>query len=300
MRLLGPHRVVVRRNHVAREGPLRPVGGRRQGQGRFRRPRHEQVGLGLLDDLLDVHHADRDGAVRARLHARGGFAFHEPVAAHVALADDALGAAVLGRLVGTGQRAVLAPEALVIEVLDDARDRVLLVGLHRAGVHAGRVEAVVAGGRHVLDDRQAPAAAVQQADVAPRLFVLEAVEPVTGCDARLAPRAGVQIHVEGVLLAGGRRRRRHERRVASGQGRSCIVGPRGVVRLREASRRPSSCCSLQVAVDEGRCRSHHSHPARASRGATWNCSGCTRSAGTPACRSHTPLPSMKVEGPHRK
>ena len=43
-------------------------------------------------------------------------------------------------------------------------DRVLLVGLHRAAVHAGRVQAVVAGGRHVLLHRRRAAAAEEQAD----------------------------------------------------------------------------------------------------------------------------------------
>ena len=249
VRLLGPHRVVVRRNHVARQDPLRPVGGRRQREGRLGRPRHEQVGFGFLDHLLHVHHADRDGAVRTRLHAGRGFSLDQPVAAHVALADDALGTAVLGRLVGAGQRAVLATEALIVEVLDDARDGVLLVGLHRTRVHAGRVQAVVTCRGDMLDDRQAPASTVQEAHVAPRLLLLETVQRVTRGDARLAAGAGVEVHVEGVLLAGGRRGRRHQRRVAPGQGRT--AGVRGVVRLREA-RHGGDLLLFQIPVDEGR------------------------------------------------
>ena len=264
MRLLRAHRVVVRRHHVAREHPLGPVGGGRQRQGRLRRPGHEQVGLGFLDHLLDVDHANRDGAVRTRLHAGRGFPVGEPVAAHVALADDPLGTAVLRRLVRTGERAVLAAEALVVEVLDDAGDRILLVGLHRTCVHAGGIQAVMAGRRDVLDDRQAPAPAVQQPDVAPRFLLFEAVQGMAGRHARLAARAGVEIHVEGVLLAGGRRRRRHQRRVALGQGRTAGVG--GVVGLCEA-RHGGYLLLFEIAVDEDRrtsraCNSRAGHRRR--------------------------------------
>ena len=95
--------------------------------------------------------------MRAGLDARRGLAGREPVAAHVALADDALARVKLGDVVRAGERAVLAAEALVVEVLDDPGDRVLLVGVDRAGVQAGRVEAVMARRGHVLQHRQASA-----------------------------------------------------------------------------------------------------------------------------------------------
>ena len=249
VRLLRTHRVVVRRDHVARQHPPGPVDGRGQRQGRLRRARDEQVRLGLLDHLLDVHHPDGDGAVRARLHAGRGLPFREPAAAHVALAHDPLRAAVLRRLVGAGQRAVPAAEALVVEVLHDPRDRVLLVGIHGTGVQAGRVETVVAGRRDVLDDRKTPAPAVQQAHVAPGLLLLEAVQRVAGGDARLAARAGVEVHVEGVLLAGGRRRGRQEGRIALREGRAAGAG--GVVRPRETLR-GGDLLLLQIVLDERR------------------------------------------------
>ena len=255
-RPVGPlraHRVEVGRHHVARQGARSPVGRRRQRQGRFGRAGNEEVGLRFLHDLLDVDHPDRDGAVRTRLDARRGFAGLEPVAAHVALAHDPFGAAVLRRLVGTGQRAVLAPEALIVEVLDDSGDRVLLVGVHRTRVHAGGVEAVVTGGRDVLHDRQMLAPAVQQPDVAPRLVLLQPVQRVASRDARLATGAGVEVDVERVLLAGGRRRRRHEGRVAAGKGRTGV--PRRVVRLREAGRGGDQLLLFQVAVHGGGHRS---------------------------------------------
>ena len=95
-------------------------------------------------------------------------------------------------------------------------DGILLVGLHRAAVHAGRVEAVVAGGGHRLLHGRLARAAVQEADAAPGLVVVEAVQAVAGGDAGLAPRAGVEVDAEAVLLAGGRPRERDQRLVAAG------------------------------------------------------------------------------------
>jgi hypothetical protein len=51
---------------------------------------------------------------------------------------------VLRDVVRAGERAVLAADALIVEVLDDAGDRLLLVGADRAADQARRVEAVVA------------------------------------------------------------------------------------------------------------------------------------------------------------
>ena len=60
----------------------------------------------------------------------------EAVAAHVALAYDAEVFVVLRGVVGTHQRAVLTTEALIIEMLDDARLGVLFVGSRGTPVHA--------------------------------------------------------------------------------------------------------------------------------------------------------------------
>ena len=49
----------------------------------------------------------------------------------------------LGDVVRAGERAVLAAEALVVEVLDDPRDRIFLISIDRAGAQTGGVEAVM-------------------------------------------------------------------------------------------------------------------------------------------------------------
>ena len=67
-------------------------------------------------------------------------------------------------------------------------DGILFVGLDRTAVHARRVEAVVAGGGDRLLHRRVARAAVQQADAAPGLVVVQPVQAVAGRDARLAAR----------------------------------------------------------------------------------------------------------------
>ena len=86
-------------------------------------------------------------------------------------------------------------------------DGILLVGVDRAGDHARRLQAVMAGGRDVLHHRRRARAADEQAHVAPRLRFVEPVERMAGGDARLAARAAVEIDLEGVLLPRPRRRR---------------------------------------------------------------------------------------------
>ena len=76
----GVDRVVVGRDHVARQDPRRPVGGRRQRDLGLGRTRDEQVGLRLLHHLVRVHHPDADGLAGARLDARGGLPGASPSA----------------------------------------------------------------------------------------------------------------------------------------------------------------------------------------------------------------------------
>ena len=77
--------------------------------------------------------------------------------------------AVFGRVVRAHEGAVLAADTLVIEVADDAGDRVLLVRLHRAAAETGRIHAVVTGGGDGLLGGMESRAAVQKADRAPHL-----------------------------------------------------------------------------------------------------------------------------------
>ena len=145
---------------------------------------------------------DRDGVRGAGLHAGGGFAFGEAAVAHVAFADDAEAFAVLWNVIRALQHTILATDALVIEVADDAGERVLFVGENRAAVEAGGIGTVMAGGGDRLGERVGAVAADEEADVAPGFVVVEAVEGVAGGDAGFAAGAGVECDPEGVLFAG--------------------------------------------------------------------------------------------------
>src|SRR5690606_13718670 len=110
-----------------------------------------------------------------RLHTCWRFTDRESVLAHVTFAYDAQALVVLRYLVGTRERAVLTADALVIEVLDDPRALILLVGTYRAAVHAGGIEAVVAGGCNGLLDRGLRRAAVNDAYRTPCFVMVQTV-----------------------------------------------------------------------------------------------------------------------------
>ena len=86
-------------------------------------PGKEQVGLAVLDDRLVGHHGNPDRGWSGRLctHAGALYLDRQAVAAHVALADDAPLDVELGHVVGAGEGAVLAADALIVEVLDESR-----------------------------------------------------------------------------------------------------------------------------------------------------------------------------------
>ena len=66
-------------------------------------------------------------------------------------------------------------------------------------------DAMVAGGRDGLLVRRLRRAAVDQADIAPDLILIQAIERMAGAHAGLAARAKIEIHGEGILLAALRR-----------------------------------------------------------------------------------------------
>ncbi len=135
------------------------------------------------------------------MNARGRFAVLESIAAHVAFAYDAPGLVVLGRVVRAHQGAVLAAEALIIQMLHDARDGIFLVGLRRTAVHARWVDAVVTRGSHRLQRGGRRRSAVEQPDRAPDLIFIEPIEAVAGGNASLAPGAGIEVDLKRILLA---------------------------------------------------------------------------------------------------
>ncbi len=201
--MLGPWSNVVEvcRQCIARHIVRGLVGGRRCGDSRRRRTGKKCITLSVVEDCGDIHNLDGDCAIGTRFNACGGLSLCEAVLAHVALSDDAEATVVLGHLIGTGESAILATNALVIEVLNDTCLCVLLVRAHRAPVHARRIEAVVACGRDRLLDRVFGRAAVNHSYRAPRFIMVETVQLIAANHACLAACAGIQIDLEAILLA---------------------------------------------------------------------------------------------------
>jgi hypothetical protein len=85
----------------------------------------------------------------------------------------------------------------------------------------------MARGGDALLQRLAGRAAHQQADGSPGLGRVQTIHVVARRHAGLAARAGVQVHVEGVLLARARRRRRQQRAVASVRRMAQLLVQRG-------------------------------------------------------------------------
>ena len=121
------------------------------------------------------HDLDADRFIRASLHASGCLARCESALAHIALPHDALFCGILRHVVGAFQHAVLAADALVIEMSHDARLGVLFVGEHRAAIRTRGIYAMMTRGGDRLLVRLFIAAAVQKADRAPQLLVLQSV-----------------------------------------------------------------------------------------------------------------------------
>ena len=213
--MAGADRAVIDRQHVARKRPRRLVGGRWQSEMRIGSGRQERIGFRIFYHLPDIDQPDRDRLMRTTLDAGGGFADRQPVRAHVALADDPQPVAELRHLVRTRQDAILAPETGVGIVPDNPGDRVLLIGIDRAGDLAGRFQAMVTGTRDMLHHRLLGRTPDQQPHFSPCLGFAQRILRMTGGHAGLAARTTVQIHLETKLLPLARWRRRKQHRVVS-------------------------------------------------------------------------------------
>lgn len=174
----------------------------------------------MVDDF------DADGFVRAGLGADGRFTHGEAACAHVAFADNAFARGILGHVVRAFEHAILAADALVIEMMNDPGGGIFLVGKNRAARGAGGIDAVVAACGDRLKVRRFRS--MDRADVAPHFVFVEAVERVAGADASFAAGATVEVDDKSVLLAGFGFAERDEFAVAL-RGRR-----RGVVIAREA------------------------------------------------------------------
>lgn len=151
---------------------------------------------GLVDDL------DLDGVLGAGVDAGGLEAIREAAAAHVTFADDAALGVELGDAVGAVPDAILAADAGVGGVDDDAGEGVLGVGVYWAAANAVCVEAVVAGHGKIGAMGVGEGAAFELADAPPLDIGGVAVLLVAGDLTGAAADALGHVEVEAVLLAG--------------------------------------------------------------------------------------------------
>jgi len=121
--------------------------------------------------------------------------------AHIALAHDASFGGILRHIVRAFQDAILATDALVIEMANDPCVRILLVSEHGTTIEAGGVEAMMARGGYGLLIRLDRRASLQQPHGAPGFIIIESVEGMARTNTRFASGAQVQINGKGVLFA---------------------------------------------------------------------------------------------------
>ena len=120
--------------------------------------------------------------------------------AHVTFTHDAESGIKFGNVVGASEDAVLATNTLVIEVSDDAGDRILFVSEYRAATCTGRIVAMVAGTGDDLSPGTVAVTTDEHLCVPPGFVGIETVEGVAGGDTGLATSAGIEINFEGILL----------------------------------------------------------------------------------------------------
>ena len=206
MRVFRLDLIPIAGSHIGREGLAGAVLGGGQRIIWIGRTGQEAISfLPLVGDLLFVDEGNGDRFVRTCLHTRRRFPDSESVRAHVALSNDASFLGILRHVVWAFPSAILATDALVIEVANDAGYRVFVVRVDRTTVHTSRIHAVMTGGGDRLLHRFQDCSTKKHTDIAPGLVIVEAVEIVAGGHARLATGASIQIDSKRILLAWSRR-----------------------------------------------------------------------------------------------
>ena len=129
--------------------------------------------------------------------ASWGFADRKAMIAHVAFANDPQALGVLRHFVRALHDAVLAADALVIEMADNAGYWIFVVGKDWTTVETGGVDAMVAsGGDVLLNGRRAN----KKSDTAPCFGFVKTIERVTRGNAGFAAGTFFKVNFEGVLL----------------------------------------------------------------------------------------------------
>ena len=158
----------VRGACLAREPFARDVGRGRESVFRIW-ARREEAFRGVSREVPFVNHStidngDANGSAWAGLNTGGCFTDRQSIGAHVALAHDAKPIGVMRHFVGAFKNAILATDALVIEMPDNSGEGIFFVSEHRAAVQAGWVDAMMASSGDRLLIRQCSFVADQLAN----------------------------------------------------------------------------------------------------------------------------------------
>src|SRR6478609_7277969 len=94
--------------------------------------------------LIPGYDPDADSMAGTCLNTGGGFLGSQAAMAHVTFAHDASLGRILGNIVRAFQHAVLAPNALVVQVSHNAGEGILFVCQNGAAVQASRIQAMMA------------------------------------------------------------------------------------------------------------------------------------------------------------
>ena len=110
----------------------------------------KKIAASVFNHLANIDRANADRLVRASLHAGRRFAHGQPRGTHIAFANDAPGLVIFRNVIRTLEYAVLASDALIVEVVDDAGNSVFFICVDGATIEACRFDAMMTCGGDVL------------------------------------------------------------------------------------------------------------------------------------------------------
>ena len=153
-----------------------------------------------MDQFILIGDFNPNGVMGACLDTRRFHLVRQSLGTHIAFANDAVRFMVAWHLVGTFPNAVFPPNALIVQVLHDARQGIFFLGTHRASIHALGIHAVMAGAGDRLNPLFSLFLSEPLLNPSPRFFIAQSIHVMTGAYAGFAGGAFVQINLEGVLF----------------------------------------------------------------------------------------------------
>lgn len=102
------------------------------------------------DDGLLFDQSNLDRSVGTGRDARWCLTAFDPLPTHIAFPYDSQSPIVLGDFVGTGHRAILTPDALIVQMVHDSRTGIFFISQHWAAIKAPGIDAVVARSSDVV------------------------------------------------------------------------------------------------------------------------------------------------------